>query len=346
MKRAAQKVTPKVTSSTAPPGLRIGFVGLSVMGAPMASHLHRAGHTLTLLDLNADTSASLAKSLGGKARAVTSLKKLAEQSDVVITMLPNGSAVQEVVLGKDGLAAGMRPGSLLLDTSSSEPWLTKQTAEKLAAQGVAMVDAPVSGAAWGAEAADLVFMAGGDKADIARVRPLLDTMGRAVFHLGPTGSGHAMKCINNLVTAITFSATAEGLVIGKSYGLDPAAMLQVMNLSTSQSWITQNHVGQRVLSRSFDDPFKLELMLKDIGIAATLARANGNSVPLTGLAQQLWQAADIAAGEGASVSELVRWVERQSGVEITPGSASPGKAGAKSSRKPAVKAKSAVLKKS
>ena len=319
MKKATQKVTTFPTQT----GLRIGFVGLGVMGAPMASHLHRAGHTLTLLDLNADTSASLAKSLGGKARAVTSLKKLAEQSDVVITMLPNGSAVQEVVLGKDGLAGGMRPGSLLLDTSSSEPWLTKQTAEKLAAQGVAMVDAPVSGAAWGAEAADLVFMAGGDKADIARVRPLLDTMGRAVFHLGPTGSGHAMKCINNLVTAITFSATAEGLVIGKSYGLDPAAMLQVMNLSTSQSWITQNHIGQRVLSRSFDDPFKLELMLKDIGIAATLARANGNSVPLTGLAQQLWQAADIAAGEGASVSELVRWVENQSGVAITPGSALP-----------------------
>ncbi len=349
-----KKATQKVTASTAQPGLRIGFVGLGVMGAPMASHLHRAGHTLTLLDLNADTSASLAKSLGGKARAVTSLKKLAEQSDVVITMLPNGSAVQEVVLGnsggkgggKDCLAAGLRPGSLLLDTSSSEPWLTKATAERLAAQGVAMVDAPVSGAAWGAEAADLVFMAGGDQADLARVRPLLDTMGRAVFHLGPSGSGHAMKCINNLVTAITFSATAEGLVIGKSYGLDPAAMLQVMNLSTSQSWITQNHIKQRVLSRSFDDPFKLELMLKDIGIAATLARANGNSVPLTGLTQQLWQAADIAAGAGASVSELVRWVERQSGVEITPGPVLPGRAGAKSSRKPAVKAKSAALKKS
>lgn len=330
MKKEMKKAT---TSSRLPKlfNLRIGFVGLGVMGSPMASHLHRAGHTLTLLDLNADTSGKLAKSLGGKARAVTSLKKLAEQSDVVITMLPNGSAVQDVVLGnsggkgggKDCLAAGMSPGSLLLDTSSSEPWLTKETAAKLAAQGVTMVDAPVSGAAWGAEAADLVFMAGGDQADLARVRPLLDTMGRAVFHLGPTGSGHAMKCINNLVTAITFSATAEGLVIGKSYGLDPAAMLQVMNLSTSQSWITQNHIGQRILNRSFDDPFKLELMLKDIGIAATLARANGNSVPLTGLAQQLWQAADIAAGEGASVSELVRWVENQSGVAITPGSALP-----------------------
>ncbi len=305
--------------------MRIGFVGLGVMGAPMAAHLHKAGHTLTLFDIDATVSQRLAQTLGGKARAATSLKKLAAQSEVVITMLPNGQVVQDVVLGVAGLAAGLKPGSLLLDTSSAEPWLTKQTAEKLAAQGVAMVDAPVSGAAWGAQEANLVFMAGGSPADLARVRPLLERMGRAVFHLGPLGSGHAMKCINNLITSVTFSATAEGLVIGKSCGLDPAAMLQVMNASTSQSWITQNHIGQRILSRSFDDPFKLDLMLKDIGIANTLARENGNSVPLSGLAQQLWQAAAIATnqrlGAGASVSELVRWVEGQSGVEITPGSA-------------------------
>ena len=326
--------------------MRIGFVGLGVMGAPMASHLHKAGHTVTLYDLDPATSARLAASLGRKADAAKSLKQLAEKSDVVITMLPNGAVVQQAVLGKNGLAEGMQPGSLLLDTSSSEPWLTKQTAEKLAAQGVTMVDAPVSGAQWGAQEANLVFMVGGAEQDLGRVRPLLERMGRAVFHLGPVGSGHAMKCINNLITSITFSATAEGLVIGKSYGLDPAAMVDVLNTSTGQSWITQNHIKQRVLSRSFDDPFKLELMVKDIGIAATLARGNGNSVPLTGLTQQLWQAADIAAGAGASVSELVRWVERQSGVEITPGSAPPGKAGAKSSRKPALKAKPAALKKS
>ncbi len=307
--------------------MRVGFVGLGVMGAPMASHLHQAGHALTLFDLNAHASQALARSLGGSARAASSLQKLAAQSDVVITMLPNGSVVQEVVLGQQGLAAGLKPGSLVLDTSSSEPWLTKSTAAALGAQGVAMVDAPVSGAAWGAQEANLVFMVGGAKADVQRVRLLLDHMGRAVFHLGPTGSGHAMKCINNLITSVTFSATAEGLVIGKSYGLDPAAMLEVMKLSTSQSWITQNHIGQRILSRSFDDPFKLDLMLKDIGIANTLARENGNTVPLSGLTQQLWQAAAIEAnhrlGAGASVSELVRWVEGQSGVEITPGSAQP-----------------------
>ncbi len=305
--------------------MRIGFVGLGVMGAPMASHLHKAGHTVTLYDLDPATSARLAASLGRKADAAKSLKQLAEKSDVVITMLPNGAVVQQAVLGKNGLAEGMQPGSLLLDTSSSEPWLTKQTAEKLAAQGVTMVDAPVSGAQWGAQEANLVFMVGGAEQDLGRVRPLLERMGRAVFHLGPVGSGHAMKCINNLITSITFSATAEGLVIGKSYGLDPAAMVDVLNTSTGQSWITQNHIKQRVLSRSFDDPFKLELMVKDIGIAATLARGNGNSVPLSGLTQQLWQAAHLAAGAGASVSELARWVEQQSGVAITPGALAPPK---------------------
>ena len=182
-----------------------------------------------------------------------------------------------------------------------------------------MLDAPVSGAQWGAQAAELVFMAGGSIEDLESVRPLLERMGRAVFHLGALGAGHAMKSINNLITALTFSATAEGLVIGKAWGLDPAAMVEVLNSSTGMSWISQNHIGKRILSRTFDDPFKLELMLKDMGIAAALARETGVAVPMAGLGHQLWQAADRAAGPGASVSELVRWVENQPGVEITAG---------------------------
>ena len=295
----------------------IGFIGLGVMGAPMAGHLARAGHPLTLLDANADTARDLAATLGAKA-AVTPAE-VAARSDIVITMLPNGSVVQQVALGEQGLLQGLRPGALLLDTSSSEPWLTQATGAALAAVGATMVDAPVSGAAWGAAEANLVFMVGGDAADLARVRPLLDLMGRAVFHLGGLGAGHAMKCLNNLITAMTFSATAEGLVIGKRYGLDPAAMVDVLNESTGMSWISQNHIAQRVLSRSFDDPFKLELMLKDVAIANTLARETGSSVPIAGLGQQLWQAAARAAGPGASVSELVRWVEQQNDTPLNPG---------------------------
>ena len=249
---------------------------------------------------------------------------VAPRSDIVITMLPNGQVVQQVALGEQGLVQGLKPGALLLDTSSAEPWLTRQTAAALAERGVAMVDAPVSGAQWGAQEANLVFMVGGEAADVARVRPLLDVMGRAVFHLGALGAGHAMKCINNLITAITFSATAEGLVVGKRYGLDPAVMVDVLNESTGGSWITQNHIHQRVLSRTFDDPFKLELMLKDVGIALELARETAAPVPLSGLGQQLWQAAAHAAGPGASVSELVRWVEQQAGTPVTPGAAAQG----------------------
>ncbi|MDO9285760.1 MAG: NAD(P)-dependent oxidoreductase, partial [Aquabacterium sp.] len=287
--------------------------------APMAGHLARAGHRLTLLDAQPAASQELATTLGGEARAVATPAEVAAHSDIVITMLPNGSVVQQVALGEQGLLQGLRPGALLLDTSSAEPWLTQATAAALAERGATMVDAPVSGAAWGAAEANLVFMVGGSAADVARVRPLLDLMGRAVFHVGALGAGHAMKSINNLITALTFSATAEGLAIGKRYGLDPAAMLDVLNQSTGQSWITGNHIRQRILSRSFDDPFKLELMLKDVGIANALARETGTAAPMAGLGQQLWQAAARAAGPGASVSELVRWVETMNGTEISPG---------------------------
>ncbi len=318
-KSPAAKTAKSATSGSVSNRPTIGFIGLGVMGVPMVTHLHQAGYHVTLHDLNAATARQLAKVLGGHARAVGSPRAVAERSDIVITMLPNGQVVQNVALGKNGLVEGFKPGALLLDTSSAEPWITQATALALARHQVTLVDAPVSGAQWGAQEANLVFMVGASKAQLRRVKPLLDFMGRAVFHVGPLGSGHAMKCLNNLITSVTFSATMEGLAIGKAYGLDPAAMVQVLNESTGQSWISQNHIAQRVLSRSFDDPFKLELMLKDMGIANALARNTATAAPLSAVSQQLWQAASHAAGAGASVSELARWVENQAGVEVSAG---------------------------
>ena len=300
-------------------GMDIGFIGLGVMGTPMATHLARAGHRLTLLDANAALAQDLARTLGSEAAAVATPREVAERSEVIITMLPNGEVVHQVVTGENGVLQGVRAGALLLDTSSCEPWITEKTAAALAARGAGMVDAPVSGAQWGAQDAKLVFMVGGADADVARVRPLMDVMGRAVFHLGGVGCGHAMKCINNCITAMTLANTAEGLVAGKRYGLDPKAMVDVLNESTGGSWITQTHFNQRVFNRAFDDPFKLELMLKDVGIALELARETATPTPIWGLGQQLWRMADHASGPGASVSELVRWVEKQSGTELTPG---------------------------
>ncbi len=304
----------------------IGFIGTGIMGAPMAGHLANAGYLVTVCDVNAAAAQAVATAHPG-VRVAATPREVGARADIVITMLPSGPYVREVVMGPDGLLDSLRLGSLVLDTSSSEPWITKETAATLAARGIAMVDAPVSGAQWGAIAADLVFMVGGAKEEVARVEPLLRVMGKQVFHLGPLGAGHTMKCINNLITATTFIATAEGLAIGAKYGLDADVMTEVLNVSTGQSWLTQNHIQQRVTSRKFDDPFKLELMTKDVGIAMELAERAWKGalpLPLNGLAQQLYKAANRAAGAGASVSEMARWVESQAGVEIC-GHTSPAK---------------------
>ncbi len=297
--------------------MNIGFIGLGVMGSPMSGHLSKAGHTLFLHDLDMGLTRKHADALPGAAQAMSTPYEVAERSEIVITMLPNGKVVQEVALGENGLIDGMKPGTLLLDTSSAEPWITKATAQTLSDKGIAMIDAAVSGAQWGAQEAKLVFMVGAETADLARVRPLLEVMGHKIHHLGGLGAGHTMKCINNTITSMTLSATAEGLVIGKQHGLDPSAMVDVLNDSTGGSWISQTHIKQRVISRRFDDPFKLALMLKDIGIAMELSLQAGLSTPMSALGQQLWAAASRAAGPDASVSELVRWVENQSGTQIS-----------------------------
>jgi 3-hydroxyisobutyrate dehydrogenase-like beta-hydroxyacid dehydrogenase len=179
-----------------------------------------------------------------------------------------------------------------------------------------MVDAPVSGAQWGAEAAELVFMVGGAEADVDRARPLLDVLGRATFHLGPLGSGHMMKSINNTVTAMTFQATLEGLVLGVAAGLDPTAMNAVFNESTAGSWITSNHIAQRILTRTFDDPFRLALMRKDVDIAEGLAHQLGLELPMATLCAISYRDADAQFGEGSSLSDLARWTERRTGITI------------------------------
>lgn len=294
---------------------RIGFIGMGVMGIPMAGHLAKAGYGLTVYDKDP---AVMGKALKQIRNAATgqSPADVAAASDIVITMVPDGNIVKEIVLGESGLIHGFKKDSLLLDTSSAQPWITLETAKALAAKDIDMVDAPVSGAQPGAETATLVFMVGGQKQSVARVEPLLKVMGERYFHLGPVGSGHTMKCINNLITAITFMATSEALSIGKHLSLDPDAMVDVLNVSTGMSWISQTHIRQRILNRKFDDAFKLDLMVKDMGIAMGLADNRRIPVPLSALGHHLWRAAAGHAGPDASISEMVRWVEHMTGIEL------------------------------
>ena len=295
---------------------KIGFIGLGVMGRPMARHLAMAGYRLGVYDRERAAADLFAGSVE-QVQTLESPRQVAAFSDIVITMLPTGRDVQEVITGKDGLTEGYRPGSVHLDTSSAEPWITIESARILGERGVAMVDAPVSGAEPGALRAELVFMIGGDKKDVARVTPLLQVMGKQQFYLGPVGSGHTMKCINNLITACCFMATTEGLVLGKRLGLDPSAMNDVLNASTGMSWNSLNHFKQRIFTRRFDDHFRLGLMVKDIGIAMKLAGDQALPLPLAGLTQKLWNAADEASPPDSSISEMVRWVENLTGTELS-----------------------------
>jgi 3-hydroxyisobutyrate dehydrogenase len=294
----------------------LGFIGLGVMGLPMARHLAAAGYPLTAYDTDPKALDRLDRSSTGVVMA-SSPKEVAAASDIVVTMLPSGREVESVVFGPQGLAEAFRPGSLLLDTSSSDPSGTKTTAKRLKDIGVDMVDAPVSGAEIGALNAELVFMVGGEEAGVERVRPLFEILGDRVFHLGPIGSGHAMKSINNMITAATFLATAEGLVIGARYGLEPAAMTGVLNSSTGMSWVSRTHIVQRILSRKFDDPFKFDLMVKDIDIALRLASELGLSMDLSQANQELWRRTQREIPPGSSVSELVRRLETRSQVELS-----------------------------
>jgi 3-hydroxyisobutyrate dehydrogenase-like beta-hydroxyacid dehydrogenase len=292
----------------------VGFVGLGVMGSRMLRHLVDGGHRATVYDVDAATRDKVAAATG--ATAATSPREVAAGSEIVITMLPNGEVVRDVTFGPGGLAEGFRPGALLLDTSSAEPWITRDIAERLAANQVEMVDAPVSGAQEGAASATLVFMVGGADAAVARCRPLLGLLGTYVFHVGPIGAGHTMKSINNLATALTFVGTMEALLIGKSYGLNAEAMVDVLNVSTGTSFVTQKRLNQDVVSRKFEDQFKLALMLKDMGIARRLASDNGLPVPMTSLGIDVWQRASETFGPGAATTEIARFIERQMGLEL------------------------------
>jgi 3-hydroxyisobutyrate dehydrogenase-like beta-hydroxyacid dehydrogenase len=284
------------------------------MGSRMARNLTKAGHALTVYDADPTTTAKVAADIGGV--AARSPREVAAASEIVITMLPNGQIVRDVVFGANGLAEGFNPGSMLLETSSAEPWITREIADRLSERRVDTVDAPVSGAEEGARTATLVFMCGGSDAALARARPILEAMGKHVFHVGPIGAGHTMKAINNVTTALSFLCTAEALLVGKSYGLNARAMLDVMNVSTGYSFATQNRFLNDVITRKFEDQFRLDLMLKDMGIAEQLASAHHLPVPLLSQGRARWQKAVETLGLGAVTTEIVRYVEQEMGVEL------------------------------
>ncbi|HUG73961.1 MAG TPA: NAD(P)-dependent oxidoreductase [Steroidobacteraceae bacterium] len=275
---------------------RIGFIGVGTMGAPMAANLVRKEFAVTLHDAASGRAAQVARELG--CAATESLVGLAD-CDFVITMLPDGRAVQEVLTrAEDGaLAKAVKRGTVFIDMSSSEPQLTRETGAELARRGLLLVDAPVSGARPRAEAGTLAIMVGCSPGELLRkITPVLTAMGGQLFVLGGLGNGHAMKAINNIVAGSTMVAVAEGLALGEDFGLDPAIMVEVLNASTGRSFVTELVAREHVIPGRFATGFALGLLAKDVRIAADLGEDLALDLPLFRLTRERFAYAREAEG--------------------------------------------------
>ncbi|GGN33877.1 NAD(P)-dependent oxidoreductase [Streptomyces fuscichromogenes] len=280
----------------------VAFVGLGNMGGPMSARLVGAGYTVTGFDPVPDARAALADAGGRTAESAADAVRGAE---VVVLMLPS-SAVVEAVLGDPALLDALGEGATVVDMSSSDPMSTRRLATGLAARGVTLVDAPVSGGVKGAENGQLTIMAGGAEDAVERLSPLLAVMGTA-RRAGEVGAGHALKAVNNLLSATHLLATAEGVLAGERFGLDPAVMVELINSSSGRSGSTDNKFPNFVLPGTYDSGFGLRLMVKDMRIAVGLARELGVASPLADRAVALWEDALAALPDTADHTEIARW---------------------------------------
>ena len=286
------------------------FVGLGNMGRPMAVN-YASQRELFVYDVDGRTAADVATAAG--ATALTDLAGVPDRVRTVILMLPN-SRIVENVLRADGLLSGLPRGCLVIDMGSSEPASTAALATEAAARGIDYVDAPVSGGVAKATSGELAIMMGGDAAAVARARPHLEIMGSSLTHVGPAGSGHAAKALNNLLSATNLAAAAEILTVAASVGIAPATMLQVINGSTGRSQATEVKYPRHVLTGTFDSGFAMDLMLKDLAIAVRLIHGARSEAPVVMTAQATAERARQLLGSPApDHTELVRYHELRSG---------------------------------
>jgi 3-hydroxyisobutyrate dehydrogenase len=296
---------------------KIGFIGVGSMGWPMASRLHQAGFAVTVFDAAQTQAARFAGEVGGA--AASDCRALAGQSDIIITMLPTSAIVESVLQGPQGVLAGLRAGTVIVEMSSGVPAHTQRLAQLAAQAGGELVDAPVSGGVPRARTGELAIMFGGPAPTLERVRPALQAMGASIVPTGAVGSAHAMKALNNLVSAGGFLIGVEAMLIGQQFGLEPEVIVDALNASTGMNNSTQKKFKQFVLSRKFNAGFGLDLMVKDLTIALGIAEDTGTPAPFASLCREMWASAGKALGKGqdhtamARLSELLAGVERKSG---------------------------------
>ncbi|OGA32975.1 MAG: hypothetical protein A3F75_06345 [Betaproteobacteria bacterium RIFCSPLOWO2_12_FULL_64_23] len=290
----------------------VGFVGIGKMGLPMAKRIAAHDYPLHVYDTSASALEAICAVSGVKASA--SLADIGRECEVVILMLPDSAMVKKVLYGeKDGLAAHLKKGAVIIDMSSSSPSVTRELGPRLSAGGVDLIDAPVSGGVKRAVDGSLAIMAGGEPAVIARVKPLLLTMGKAIVETGMLGSGHAMKALNNYVSAAGLLAACEALKVGADFGIAPDKIVAVLNASTGKNNSTENKLMQFIVSGQFNSGFSLGLMKKDISIATDLAKSLGSDTLLGEVLLKSWADAETKLGGAADHTEIHRMLGRSAG---------------------------------
>lgn len=284
--------------------MNIGFIGLGIMGRPMAGHLKAAGHRLALVRHRSDLPAELVDG----ALVCATAREVAEASDVIITMVPDTPDVERVLFGADGVAEGLSAGKLVIDMGSIDPIATRQFAARIAEMGADYVDAPVSGGELGAKNAALTIMCGGTEAAFARALPLFEAMGKNITHVGGVGDGQVAKVANQIIVALNIEAVSEALVFAARAGADPAKVREALLGGFASSRVLEVH-AERMIKRTFDPGFRIELHQKDLNLALGSARALGLSLPNTASTQQLFSACVAQGGAGWDHSGLVRAIE-------------------------------------
>jgi 2-hydroxy-3-oxopropionate reductase len=291
--------------------MKIGFVGLGIMGTPMAGNLIKGGHELFLYSIPSIPQALV--DAGGRPQANSA--EVARSADVVITMVPDTPHVEAALFGENGVAAGLSPGKTVVDMSSISPIATKGFAQKINALGCDYLDAPVSGGEVGAKNATLSIMVGGPEAAFARVKPLFELMGKNITLVGGNGDGQTAKVANQIIVALNIEACAEALLFAAKAGADPARVRQALMGGFASSKILEVH-AERMIKRTFAPGFRIELHQKDLNLALSSARALGVSLPNTATAQELFNACAAHGGSAWDHSAMVRALEQLANFEI------------------------------
>src|SRR5919112_300883 len=292
---------------------KVGFIGLGIMGRPMAKNLMEAGYELVVHNRSPEKAEELAKE--GNATAAASPGQVAQACDIVITMLPDSPDVEAVVAGEGGVLEGIRDGALLVDMSTISPVVTEELSEKVREKGASMLDAPVSGGDVGAIEGALSIMVGGSEEDFERARPLFDVMGKVATHVGPIGAGQVVKACNQIVVALTIEAISEALVLGSKGGVAPEKILDVLGGGLAGNKVMEVK-REKMLEHSFDPGFRIELHHKDLGIALAAGREYGVNLPVTAIVDQMLETLKMLGRGGQDHSALLTLIEESSGHEI------------------------------